>query len=244
MTCLRSRDFKLFNAHRTTAMSSVKHLREEREKCGSCTVDARFVHTFLGDFDMTKNGGFSLIEVLVTLVILMFGMLGIAGMMAKGQQMSFESFQRHQALQIAGDMAERLRSNRAQAAAYRAAAPLPGLGAGSEYTDLVAAGSCQATACNPAQVVGYDIGMWVGLLQGRSEMQGGVVPVGGIINARGCIELAPVTVPPLPPNMHRVSVSWQGKLDHPGTVYPSACGEGLYGAAGQRRMVSVDVSVD
>ena len=34
--------------------------------------------------------GFTLIEVLVTLVILMFGLLGIAGLMAKGQRVSFE----------------------------------------------------------------------------------------------------------------------------------------------------------
>ena len=40
--------------------------------------------------------GFTLIEVLVTLVILMFGLLGIAGLMAKGQRASFEAFQRQQ----------------------------------------------------------------------------------------------------------------------------------------------------
>ena len=51
--------------------------------------------------------GFTLIEVLVTLVILMFGLLGIAGLMAKGQRASFEAYQRQAALAIANDMAER-----------------------------------------------------------------------------------------------------------------------------------------
>ena len=47
---------------------------------------------------MPMNRGFTLIEVLVTLVILTFGLLGIAGLMAKGQRASFEAFERQQAL--------------------------------------------------------------------------------------------------------------------------------------------------
>ena len=62
--------------------------------------------------------GFTLIEVLVTLVILTFGLLGIAGLMAKGQRASFEAYQRQAALAIANDMAERMRSNRSQAPVY------------------------------------------------------------------------------------------------------------------------------
>ena len=55
------------------------------------------------------NSGFTLIEVLVTLVILTFGLLGIAGLMAKGQRISFEAYQRQQAVALASDMAERSR---------------------------------------------------------------------------------------------------------------------------------------
>ena len=66
--------------------------------------------------------GFTLIEVLVTLVILTFGLLGIAGLMAKGQRASFEAFQRQQAISLASDMSERVRANRSQAAVYTAAA--------------------------------------------------------------------------------------------------------------------------
>ncbi|MBC7785287.1 MAG: type IV pilus modification protein PilV, partial [Burkholderiales bacterium] len=91
-----------------------------------------------------------MIEVLVTLVILTFGLLGIAGLMAKGQRVSFEAFQRHQALQIANEMAERLRANKAQAAAYVAAATAPtGVGAGTEFKSQ-AVGTCGAAACTTA----------------------------------------------------------------------------------------------
>ena len=81
--------------------------------------------------------GFTLIEVLVTLVILMFGLLGIAGLMAKGQRVSFEAFQRQQALSLANDMAERQRANRSQATVYAAGAPVgTPLGVGAQYSLL------------------------------------------------------------------------------------------------------------
>ena len=50
--------------------------------------------------------GFTMIEVLVTLVILLFGLLGIAGLMAKGQRAAYEALQRQQALaMVAGEAA-------------------------------------------------------------------------------------------------------------------------------------------
>jgi type IV pilus assembly protein PilV len=133
------------------------------------------------------NRGFTLIEVLVTLVILTFGLLGIAGLMAKGQRVSYEAFQRHQALQIANEMAERLRANKLQAAAYAAAAPSPtGVGAGSQFASL-AAGTCGTAACTAPQLAAYDVALWDGQLQGYGELSG-ATRTGGVVNARGCIE--------------------------------------------------------
>src|SRR5688572_21325468 len=131
--------------------------------------------------------GFTLIEVLVTLVILMFGLLGIAGLMAKGQRTSFEAFQRHQALQMASEMAERLRTNQSQADAYVAAAPAPvGVGAGSQFVNLVA-GTCSAAPCTAAELAAYDVAMWDGLLQGYGEIRtADDSAAGGIVRARGC----------------------------------------------------------
>ena len=47
-----------------------------------------------------STAGFTMIEVLVTLVIMMIGLLGIAGLMAQGQRASFEAYQRQQALGV------------------------------------------------------------------------------------------------------------------------------------------------
>ena len=207
--------------------------------------------------------GFTLIEVLVTLVILMFGLLGIAGLMAKGQRASFEAYQRHQALAIANDMAERMRANRSQATAYAAGAPLATpLGDGSAFATLSPIASitdCGASTCSTANLVTYDLAQWDGLLTGYAETQtASGARVGGIVGARGCIEetantAATCPAPPAPPatlftRINRVSVSWLGNDD---TVAPTTsvnnvavplnCGAGLYITETRRRVVALDV---
>jgi type IV pilus assembly protein PilV len=186
-----------------------------------------------------QTRGFTLIEVLVTLVILVFGLLGIAGLMVKGQRASFEAYQRQQALALANDMAERIKINRTQAALYQAGAavgtPL-GTGSTDPYTGLLSNSitNCGAAACTAAELAAYDLALWDGLLKGYGEtVTAGGQLVGGIIGARGCIEN-------IGANTFRVSVAWQGNDD---TVAPttSLCGQNLYGTETRRRLVSVDM---
>ena len=201
------------------------------------------------------NRGFTLIEVLVTLVILTFGLLGIAGLMAKGQRASFEAFQRQQAISIASDIAERIRANRKQTAAYVAAAPLgTPVGQGNQYNGLLDAAitDCGTYTCTTAQLAAYDIALWDGLLLGYSEAQvAGGAKVGGIVNARGCVAQTADTsgtCPPAPsPSVPytltvRVSVAWEGNED---TLVPtsSTCGQGVYSAETRRRVVVLDMMV-
>ena len=56
--------------------------------------------------------GVSLIEVLVTIVIISFGLLGVAGLLATGLRNNQSSQWRTQASILAYDMAERMRANR------------------------------------------------------------------------------------------------------------------------------------
>lgn len=55
--------------------------------------------------------GFSLIEVLVTMVILSFGLLGVAGLLVKGVSNAAASEATSKASQLAADMADRIRAN-------------------------------------------------------------------------------------------------------------------------------------
>lgn len=61
--------------------------------------------------------GFSLLEVLVTLVVLSLGILGVSGLQSTGMKNSYSAMLRAQAAQYAYDMTDRMRVNRAAAVA-------------------------------------------------------------------------------------------------------------------------------
>ena len=67
-----------------------------------------------------REHGFSLIEVLIALIIMSVGMLGIAGLYVHSMQAGRTSLFRHQAVNLAGDIADRIRANPTAGAAYTA----------------------------------------------------------------------------------------------------------------------------
>jgi type IV pilus assembly protein PilV len=95
----------------------------------------------------TRQLGFSLVEVLIALIIVSVGMLGIAGLYVQSMQAGRTSMFRHQAVTLAGDVADRIRANPSAGAAYA------GAGANS---------SCVAGGidCNDAQMAASDIFDW------------------------------------------------------------------------------------
>ncbi len=66
---------------------------------------------------MTRNSGFSLIEVLVALLILSVGLLGSAGMQTLSVQMNVSARQSSQATYLAYEIIDRMRANRQAALA-------------------------------------------------------------------------------------------------------------------------------
>ncbi len=60
---------------------------------------------------MKTNKGFTLIEVLISTVILAVGLLGLAGIQSIGLKNNLSAYQRSQATQLAYDMADRMRAN-------------------------------------------------------------------------------------------------------------------------------------
>ena len=65
-----------------------------------------------------QEAGASMVEILVTLVIIAFGLLGMAGLQMRLQVSEVESYQRSQALLLLNDMASRIATNRNGAASY------------------------------------------------------------------------------------------------------------------------------
>ena len=67
---------------------------------------------------MKKSRGFSLVEVLIALIVMSVGMLGIAGLYVQSMQAGRTSMLRHHAVNLAGDIADRIRANPTAGVAY------------------------------------------------------------------------------------------------------------------------------
>ena len=94
-----------------------------------------------------KDGGFTLIEVLVALVIMSVGMLGIAGLYVHSMQAGRTSVLHHHAVTLAGDVADRIRANPRAVAAYTA---------GGADNNCILGG----IDCTPAEMAANDIFIW------------------------------------------------------------------------------------
>ena len=91
--------------------------------------------------------GFTLVEVLIALIIMSVGMLGIAGLYVHSMQAGRTSMFRHNAVILAGDIADRIRANPRAAVAYA------GAGADNGCVD-------GGINCTPAQMAAHDILLW------------------------------------------------------------------------------------
>jgi type IV pilus assembly protein PilV len=140
---------------------------------------------------VTRQHGTSMIEVLVTIVILAIGLLGIAGLQTRLQTTEMDSYQRAQALILLNDMAARMTANHANALSYVTGYATP-LGYGM---------TCPNSSSTTQQI---DSAAWCNALQGASETAGmGGVSVGAMVGARGCIES-------LGSGAYMITVAWQG----------------------------------
>jgi type IV pilus assembly protein PilV len=98
--------------------------------------------------------GVTLIEVLVTMVILSVGLLGIAGLQLKGMQANRGAFYTSQAAFLATDVLDRMRTNRPTALSTGAYA--------RNFGDTPPTGSdCRTTDCDADQLARYDLRQWV-----------------------------------------------------------------------------------
>ena len=177
--------------------------------------------------------GFSMIEVLVTIVILLIGLLGLAGLQARALTAQMESYQRAQALVLLKDMADRIETNRANAASY----VTTGLATPYLGVDNAAVADCSGVAAGQLR----DFCEWNNALLGLAEVDTSGNPVGAMIGARGCIyQIAPMSAGI--PGQYRVAVAWQGMNI---TAAPALdCGQNKYGANDAlRRVVSIPVGI-
>jgi type IV pilus assembly protein PilV len=124
--------------------------------------------------------GFSLIEAMVSLVVVSVGMIGIASLYGQGLGASRTALYRTQAVNLAADMADRIRANRQGGAAY---------GGGGANNNCDPGGGVN---CTPAQMAAHDLFTWGNLVAQQ------------LPNGLGVVQYAAG----IPPN-YTIQVSWQ-----------------------------------
>lgn len=97
------------------------------------------------------QSGFTMVEVLVALVVLAIGLLGIAALYLNSLQAGRTAVYRTEAINLAADLADRIRMNRTAQAAY-----------GTSFTDVeVPVGTCATTGgCSDADLASTDLFNW------------------------------------------------------------------------------------
>ena len=133
--------------------------------------------------------GFGLVESLVALVVISVGMIGIAALYGQGLRASGTALYRTIAVNLASDMADRIRVNRLGNAAY---------GGGAANGNCDPGGN---TDCSSAAMAAHDLWVW----QAQVAAQ--------LPNGAGAVQFTGTTPP-----TYTISVTWQevgaGLLTH------------------------------
>ena len=187
--------------------------------------------------------GISLMEVLITMIIILIGLLGIVALQAKAQVAELEAYQRAQALIILSDIVDRINVNRATASCF---AITDNTTTGTPYLGVDGTGHFESPDCTAGTSEYNEMAIDTlngldALLQGSAEAMGGS-NVGAMIGARACISYDDTTELDDVPGtgLYRIIVSWQGMA---GLVEPKGmkCAVGLYGGETKRRAIATSI---
>lgn len=118
----------------------------------------------------SRPSGFAMLEVLISILIIAFGLLGLAGLQGFSIRNNHNAYLRNQATLFAYDIADRMRANRngVNAGNYN-------LG-GASATVATNTSACQfntsPSACNSAALAAYDLFVWQQILTQLPRGQG------------------------------------------------------------------------
>jgi type IV pilus assembly protein PilV len=141
----------------------------------------------------TSHAGFGLIESLVALVVVSVGMIGIAALYGQGLGAGRTALYRTQAVNLAADMADRIRVNRRGRASYGGGAANSGCDPGGGVN------------CTPAQMAAHDLFVWQGQVAAQLPAGVGVVQYTGTTPATYTIRVTWTEVG-LGPLTHQIAV--------------------------------------
>ena len=190
-----------------------------------------------------RQRGFTMIEALVTFVILAVGVLGIVTLLVTSKTSQFEAVQRARAVTLADGLLERVRENPGALTNYvTGLTPLGGGSRGSEPNP-----NCADTACDPNEAAVHDLWAWEQELDGAAvtftDDDDNTTSTGGLRNPRGCVLFAPFNGRSRTGQI-TVLLQWDGLLETNDGVRPAldggqACGGATAGGDARRRQVLV-----
>lgn len=173
--------------------------------------------------------GFAMVEAMVTIVVVAFGLLGVAGLVSRSFVAEVEGTQRTQAVLVLQDMMTRIEANRTNAAAY--VTGNAGVTGFSAPNTLV--------VCDPAAPLAQrDLCEWGRLIAGSNE-QVDTRNAGVLVGAIGCIyEIDAFN------RIYAVAIAWQGMSAGPAPIVdvnfpPNGCGQNQFGDETQRRVITM-----
>ena len=166
--------------------------------------------------------GNTMIEVLITIVITGFGLLGVAGVQARMHLAEMEAYQRTQATILLRYMTDRVNANRKNAATYVTADPV---GVDKGIQDCAGRTGADLDLCE-----------WSNLLAGAGETLAGR-RVGTLIGARGCVFATDSAN-----RRYTVALVWQG-LTPTAAPGSTTCGAGSYTDDNARRALVAPITI-
>jgi len=132
--------------------------------------------------------GFTMIEALVTFVILAIGLLGIVSLMTTSKTSQYEAVQRARAVTMADNLVERIRENPRALSSYDTG--LTPVSIGSEPSP-----DCDVAVCDPNELATHDLWAWQQLLEGTAvtylNEDSDAVAAGGLTDPQGCVLFTP-----------------------------------------------------
>jgi type IV pilus assembly protein PilV len=188
-----------------------------------------------------KDRGFSMLEVLISIFIILLGLLGLAGLIVRSNQTEMESYQRVQALMLVQDMVDRINANRKVATCYSTGGLGVSLGTGAGTIPTCGSGSAQEQ-----KRADDDLAAWNSLLLGSAEAASTGVDCnatpascfGAMVGAIGCINQIDAAN-----NIYMVSVAWQGLAATAAPNSGNNCGQNQFGSEALRRVVTATVRI-
>lgn len=194
----------------------------------------------------SRDAGFSMIEVLVTLLIIMIALLGIAALQSRAQIAELEALQRTQALIILSDIMDTMNANKSTISCF---AFTSDTSSGTPYIGTTGTGHLGTPECT-AGTAAYNTQTVNAINALRDELRGGAEQLGGnkvgaMIGARACISYDDTSEFTGQPGtgLYTIIVTWQGMAELVAPASTMNCAVGQYGTDTKRRAVSATMRV-